>query len=155
MKWCGYAYDTQLPNMLQLILQLLGVSITFEIMFYYIHRMFHTKPFYGWFHKKHHEWTAPIAIAALYAHPVEHVCANSIPFFVGQIITNAHPIVMCIVSTFGTINVLFTHSGFNFPFYSQIGHDQHHEKFMVNFGFTGILNMDVLHGTNYVVDANA
>jgi methylsterol monooxygenase len=28
---------------------------------------------YGRFHKIHHEWKAPIGLAAVYFHPIEHI----------------------------------------------------------------------------------
>lgn len=36
-------------------------------------RLFHHPFFYKRIHKIHHEWTAPIGVVSLYAHPVEHV----------------------------------------------------------------------------------
>ena len=44
---------------------------------YAISRMLHHPFLYKRVHKQHHEWTAPIGIAALYSHPVEQLSVNS------------------------------------------------------------------------------
>ena len=40
-------------------------------MFFYSHRALHSRGLYKTIHKTHHEWTAPISLIAIYAHPVE------------------------------------------------------------------------------------
>ena len=52
---------------------------TYEGVFYYSHRLLHAKPFYARINKTHHEWKAPTAIAAAYAHPIEHLLSNVLP----------------------------------------------------------------------------
>merc|ERR1719491_2787511 len=43
-----------------------------EVWFYHVHRLLHeNKRLYGMIHKKHHTWTAPVAIVSTFAHPVE------------------------------------------------------------------------------------
>lgn len=48
-----------------------------ELLFYTSHRLLHTKYLYP-YHKLHHGYKAPIALAALYAHPLEAILGNTL-----------------------------------------------------------------------------
>lgn len=41
-------------------------------------RLLHHPTLYKKIHKKHHEWTAPIGVISVYAHPIEHVVSISL-----------------------------------------------------------------------------
>ena len=52
----------------------------------YYSRFLHHPRLYKHIHKKHHEWTAPIGIVALYSHPIEHVFSNLVPVALGMLL---------------------------------------------------------------------
>ena len=71
--------DNELPSIITIIWQLLICVQVDDFLFYWIHRLFHHKYLYKYFHKKHHEYKYPVAIAVEWVHPVEEIFANTIP----------------------------------------------------------------------------
>lgn len=149
----GFAPIRELPTFHYVLLELAIFIIVEEIGFYYSHRLLHHRLVYRYIHKKHHEWTSPVAVTAIYCHPVEHIFSNLLPPFLGVLIMRSHIATSWLWFTMAICNTLSAHSGYHFPFFpSPEAHDFHHLKFNYCFGVLGIL--DRLHGTDSLFRAS-
>ncbi|GFV44396.1 fatty acid hydroxylase domain-containing protein 2 [Trichonephila clavipes] len=148
MVWRGYHSGKTLPSFQRLAFEIAFHIVMNEIIFYYVHRILHLPFVYKYIHKRHHEWSAPIAITAIYGHPLEHISANIVSVLSSFLILGSHMSVCWLwlnVAIFFTVN---NHSGYQFPLMSSSPkfHDYHHMKFDQNYGLLGIL--DWMHGTD-------
>lgn len=73
------AFESSLPSLLSLS----PLSLR-------AHRTLHHPLLYGRIHKVHHAYRRSIGLASEYAHPVEFVCANMVPFSAGPLLLGAH-----------------------------------------------------------------
>jgi sterol desaturase/sphingolipid hydroxylase (fatty acid hydroxylase superfamily) len=146
-QWRGCGFGRELPTFNRVLLDFVIIALAEEIGFYYSHRLFHWPPLYKRVHKKHHEWTAPIGIVALYAHPLEHFLSNMIPVGLGPFLAGSHIATMWLWYSVATVVTIISHCGYHFPLLpSSEFHDFHHLKFNYNYGVFGFL--DRLHGTD-------
>ncbi|KAG7232123.1 hypothetical protein INR49_009527 [Caranx melampygus] len=139
-----------LPTFHRALIELAAFSIIEEVMFYYSHRLFHHPSLYKHYHKQHHEWTAPIGLVCIYAHPLEHVISNMLPVVIGPVILGSHLTTTALWYCLALVSTTISHCGYHLPFLpSPEFHDFHHLRFNQCFGVFGVL--DRLHGT----DANS
>ncbi|KAF6081121.1 fatty acid hydroxylase domain containing 2 [Phyllostomus discolor] len=137
----------ELPTFHWFLLELAVFTLIEEVMFYYSHRLLHHPKLYKKIHKKHHEWTAPIGVISLYAHPIEHVVSNMLPAVVGPLVMGSHLSSIVVWSSLALVITTISHCGYHLPFLpSPEFHDYHHLKFNQCYGVLGVL--DHLHGTD-------
>ncbi|KIO34507.1 hypothetical protein M407DRAFT_209691, partial [Tulasnella calospora MUT 4182] len=143
----GMRTGLPLPGVLETVGTWCFCLVCTEIGFFYVHRLFHSPTFYAKVHKKHHEYTAPVALASNYCTMLEYALSNLMPVILGLFILGSHwSLIVMYWSDLG-IGTLCVHSGYNIPYCRRsLSHDYHHYSFNENFGPLGIL--DALHGTS-------
>ena len=144
---CNYfSLNNEDVTFIKSLLYYVGFVLINEVLFYYLHRLLH-KILFNSIHFIHHQISAPICIANIYAHPIEHIFVNLMPSICGLILLNAPISLYFQWLTFVNIVSIISHSGYSLPYLpAPIYHDFHHSYPNNNFGITGIL--DYLHGTN-------
>lgn len=147
MKKMGYDPNIAIPVWWVALLQLAGMMLIEDVLFYTNHYFMHQKYLFKKFHKIHHEYRESIAIATHHVHYVEHIAGNLIPVFTGVLILQPHPFVVLFWILIVVMNALHTHSGYAFPWMSySVHHDWHH--YHVNGSFSAIGLMDAIFGTD-------
>lgn len=129
-----------------------------EITLYYGHRLLHFKYFYEW-HKDHHAYTKPCAIAALYVSIQEMIMLNPLWIMIIYRIFDYSQLEIIIISILLSMNIVKDHSGIDFNnslpfifrnkiikfFLDNDYHDLHHRYLNVNYGNFQFL--DYFHNT--------
>jgi sphinganine C4-monooxygenase len=126
---------------------------------YWMHRLFHRNKFlYRHFHSVHHELTVPYAFGALYNHPVEGLCMDTVGGGLPVLLLDMHPWTATLFTSFATIKTVHDHCGYVLPFdplhlcfATAAYHDIHHwgKGIRYNFSQPFFTLWDELGGTIY------
>ena len=160
-------HPTLLPTLLSFFYQFSIFLICEEILFYFSHRLLHTIPYlFRHIHLFHHTYSAPFGIAAIYAHPIEHLVSNVIPVASGSIVLhylhlyilptsyfyllNGHIAITTIWVIAAILSTMTSHSGYCIPgMETPYFHDWHHEYGKENFGVLQIFDRLLHTDTKY------
>ncbi|KAL4875729.1 putative C-4 methylsterol oxidase [Aspergillus karnatakaensis] len=143
-----YKITPALPSPSEILLHVALCVLLREIIFYYGHRALHHPLLYRYIHKTHHEFTTPIALAAQYCHPIEHVICNIAPLSLPARVIGVHIVTFWLFIAGSLIQAVIAHCGYRAPAlfgWKPEVHDLHHELFTVNYGIIGL--WDRIHGT--------
>ena len=112
-----------------------------NIMFYFIHRLFHSISYLSKFHRVHHEFKDPIGLRAAYTHPIDYFFGNLLPLGITPFILNTDLFTISVI-TFLSIysTVVREHSDYS----DNRHHLDHHKYYNCNYGTK---RLDKLFGT--------
>jgi sterol desaturase/sphingolipid hydroxylase (fatty acid hydroxylase superfamily) len=112
-----YDFDpNNLPDMKTIMMSVTFCMVCEDFFFYISHRLLHTKLLYPYIHKIHHTHRITTGIAAEYAHPIEFILGNMIPFASGPFILgkNIHLYTVMVWGVLRMGETLDGHSGYDF-----------------------------------------
>lgn len=142
LYWVLFLYYPYPFPYYNVVWQLPAIIVLTDIIFYVCHRVFHlNKTLYVHVHEQHHEYDPPIAPAALYSHPIEHLCINLTSTIFPMFIVKASLPVALLWTTIASINVVVAHSGIHGG-----QHTSHHRYKTCNYG-VGLMLFDRVLGT--------
>ncbi|CAL9069714.1 unnamed protein product, partial [Musa banksii] len=158
IKWVGIRTGLPLPSVWEVVAQLAVYFLVEDYFSYWLHRALHCRWGYQHIHRIHHEFSAPMAFAAPYAHWAE-VLILGFPAFLGPALVPCHILTLWLWFVLRHVEAIETHCGYDFPqtptkyipFY--VGaeyHDYHHyvgEKSHSNFASV-FTYCDYIYGTD-------
>ena len=95
--------------------QIVVFMLVEDLLFYWAHRALHLSFIYPYVHKVHHQFRTSIGIASEYAHPVEFLFSNVIPFVAGPTLCRAHYFTIFMWTILRIGETVDGHSGYEFP----------------------------------------
>lgn len=102
-----------LPSAPEFLLQISVYFVVDDYGVYWIHRWCHCKWWYHNIHKVHHEFTAPIALVAAYAHWAD-ILVSVVPSIIGPALVPCHMITFWSWMILRLLEAAITHSGYGY-----------------------------------------
>lgn len=106
----GIRTSLPLPSAWEIVAQITVYFLLEDYGNYWIHRWLHSEWGYNNIHYMHHEYTAPISLAAPYAHWAE-ILLLGLPSFVGPALVPCHMVTLWLWIVLRQVEAIDTHSG--------------------------------------------
>jgi 4-alpha-methyl-delta7-sterol-4alpha-methyl oxidase len=156
LRYINAEFSLPLPSWTDTIIRCFLYFVAEDTFFYWGHRFLHTKWAYNNIHYLHHQYSAPIAMASSYAHPIEFMFLGT-GFAIGPAIFGVnHLFTLWVWTLVRQAEALDCHCGFDFPWHlskfvpfycGPHHHDHHHKTYSGNFASTFVW-WDYLMGTD-------
>ncbi|CAD5166590.1 unnamed protein product [Musa acuminata subsp. burmannicoides] len=157
-RWMGLRSSQPLPHWSVVLSQIIFYFILEDFVFYWGHRLLHTKWLYKHVHSVHHEYATPFGLTSEYAHPAE-ILFLGFATVVGPALTGPHLFTLWLWVILRVLETVDAHSGYDFPwspsnFLPLYGgahfHDYHHRVLYTKSGnySSTFVYMDWLFGTD-------
>ncbi|EYU45961.1 hypothetical protein ABFS82_04G086400 [Erythranthe guttata] len=157
-RFMGMRSSLPLPSWKVISTQILFYFILEDFVFYWGHRILHTKWLYKHVHSVHHEYATPFGLTSEYAHPAE-ILFLGFATIVGPAITGPHLITLWLWMVLRVLETVEAHCGYHFPwslsnFLPLYGgadfHDYHHRLLYTKSGnySSTFIYMDWIFGTD-------
>ncbi|KAK5773457.1 Methylsterol monooxygenase 2-2 -like protein [Gossypium arboreum] len=154
----GMRSSLPLPSWKVVLTQIIFYFILEDFVFYWGHRVLHTKWLYKHVHSVHHEYATPFGLTSEYAHPAE-ILFLGFATIVGPAITGPHLITLWLWMVLRVLETVEAHCGYHFPwslsnFLPLYGgadfHDYHHRLLYTKSGnySSTFIYMDWIFGTD-------
>lgn len=157
-RYMGMKSSLPLPHWTSILFQIIVYFILEDFVFYWGHRILHTKWLYKHVHSVHHEYATPFGLASEYAHPAE-ILFLGFATVIGPALTGPHLFTMWLWVILRVLETVEAHNGYHFPwslsnFLPLYGgaeyHDYHHRLLYTKSGnySSTFVYMDWLFGTD-------
>ncbi|KAH7549989.1 hypothetical protein JRO89_XS13G0114500 [Xanthoceras sorbifolium] len=157
-KYMGMQSSLPLPSWKVVLSQIIFYFILEDFVFYWGHRVLHTKWLYKHVHSVHHEYATPFGLTSEYAHPAE-ILFLGFATIVGPAITGPHLMTLWLWMVVRVLETVEAHCGYHFPwslsnFIPLYGgadfHDYHHRLLYTKSGnySSTFVYMDWIFGTD-------
>ncbi|KAK4788959.1 hypothetical protein SAY86_020278, partial [Trapa natans] len=157
-RFMGMRSSFPLPSWKVVISQIAFYFVLEDFIFYWGHRILHTKWLYKHVHSIHHEYATPFGLTAEYAHPAE-ILFLGFATIIGPALTGPHLLTLWLWMVLRVLETVEAHCGYHFPwspsnFLPLYGgadfHDYHHRLLYTKSGnySSTFTYMDWIFGTD-------
>ena len=156
-QFLGRAWSMEFPPWYLVLFHFVCYLVIFDTLFYFGHRLMHTRMFFRRFHSIHHRFKAPVPYCAVCVHPVEFLLCYFVPNVTAAFLLGFSAPEVVLFTSLEYAHTVHDHCGYDYPWdpfrylsaQSVRTHDDHHRLINVNFSGAFTMFWDWMLGTLY------